>query len=167
MEPSQAGVPSIPSETLLQCSSDLLTVHDRDGTVLYANAACERLLGVPPELAVGSTLFRLVHPQDRAQLIGALLELRDHPGGVHVFRVRAMHSDGTYRHLESLARNGLDDPTLRCVLLSTRDVTDRAGTELALRGSEARHRQLVEQAHQGLPSKFRSSGPSGHFDIAR
>ena len=150
MEHSQAGVPSIPSETLLQCSSDLLTVHDRDGTVLYANAACERLLGVPPELAVGTTLFRLVHPEDRAVLSEALVELRDQPGGVHVFRVRALHRDGTYRHLESLARNGLDDPTLPCVLLSTRDVTDRAGTELALRGSEARHRQLVEQAPIGL-----------------
>lgn len=150
VEPSQAGVPSIPSETLLQCSSDLLTVHDQDGTVLYANAACERLLGVPPELAVGSTLFRLVHPKDRAGLSAALLQLRDHPDGVHVFRVRARHRDGTYRHLESLARNGLGDPALRCVLLSTRDVTDRAGSELALRGSEARHRQLVEQAPIGL-----------------
>ena len=94
MEHSQAGVPSIPSETLLQFSSDLLTVHDRDGTALYANAACERLLGVPPQLAVGGTLFRLVHPEDRAALIEALVELRDHPGGVHVFRVRALHRDG-------------------------------------------------------------------------
>ena len=145
-----ASADGIPYAVLLHSSTDLLSVHDGDGVVRYANDACERLLGLPAAAFVGTNPFRLVHPDDRAGLIARMAALRRQPGEVHVFAVRARHADGTYRHLESTVRNGLDDPQLRGVLLSTRDVTERARAAVTLRASELRYRELVESLPVGL-----------------
>ncbi|MCW2614174.1 MAG: domain S-box-containing protein/diguanylate cyclase protein [Frankiales bacterium] len=140
----------VPFEVLLQSSTDLLSVHRRDGSVVYANAATKTLLGITPEEFVRGNPFRLVHPDDRHALIAQMAELGRRPGAVQAFALRARHADGSYRDLEVLARNGLDDPDLQGVLLSTRDVTDRARAEATLRASESRHRQLVEGVPIGL-----------------
>ena len=148
--PPTNGRASARADVLLACSSDLLTAHAADGTVLYANAACERILGLPAEDLIGTNPLRLVHPDDRAQLIAHLVALRGDPRAVIVLRLRARHADGSYRFLEGMARNGLDDPALGCVLVSTRDVSERTLAEQATRTSELRHRQLVESAPIGL-----------------
>ena len=150
MQQQGSGSVHVPSEVLLAWSTDLLTLHDRDGRVLYANDACERVLGMPPQEFVGTDPWSLVHPDDRARLIDQMLLLRTRPGDVHRFSCRVRHRDGDYRHVESLVRNGLDDPELRCVLLSSRDVSDRAAAEEAVRRSETRYRRITESAPIGL-----------------
>ena len=137
-------------EALVQNSSDLLSVHDRDGTVVFVNSTSQLLLGVPPEHVVGSNPFRLVHPDDRDHVVAAMLELRDRPGGLRALTLRARHADGQYRYLETMVCNGLDDPSLQGVLVSTRDVTDRTLAQETLSVSESRHRQLVECVPVGL-----------------
>lgn len=147
---TSAAPPQAPLEVLLASTSDLLTVHDRDGTVRFANAAAQSLLGLSPDRLVGSNPFRLVHPDDRRALIAAMRDLRLQPGEVHVVRLRAHHADGSWRHVELMARNDLQDPVLRGVLVSTRDITERVRAEADLRASEERHRQLVECAPAGV-----------------
>lgn len=149
MEPGASGSP-VPLEALLQATSDLLTVHDENGVVVYANAACEAMLGLRPEEFVGTDPFRLVHPDDRGALIEQMLALREHPEPVHVIQVRVRHRDGGYRHLEAMVRNRLDDPGLRAVLMSTRDVSEWVRAREAVSRSEQRHRQLVEEMPVGL-----------------
>jgi diguanylate cyclase (GGDEF)-like protein/PAS domain S-box-containing protein len=148
----EPGAPesSVPLEVLLEASSDLLTVHDENGVVLYANAACEPMLGLRPEELVGTDPFRLVHPDDRDRLIAQMIALREHPEPVHVVRVRVRHRDGGFRHVESLVRNRLDDPALHAVLMSTRAVSRWVRAQEAVVRSELRHRRLVEEMPVGL-----------------
>ncbi len=149
--PRQPDVDGRPRpDVLLEQASDLLTLHDASGRVLYANAACRRVLGLLPEQLVGSDPWPLVHPDDRPHLVERMLELRERTGEVHVFSVRARHTDGSYRQLEALARNGLEDPELGCILLSTRDVTDRERAEQALAQAGALYRRITETAPVGL-----------------
>jgi diguanylate cyclase (GGDEF)-like protein/PAS domain S-box-containing protein len=147
------GPVQVRPEVLLEWSTDVLTLHDRDGIVLYANAACERVLGLRPEEFIGSDPWPLVHEEDRAGLLQRMKELRERPGDVHVFSVRARHRDGTYHHLESVVRNGLDDPALGSVLLSTRDVSDRVErrrAEAERREAKERLRRVVEGVAEGI-----------------
>lgn len=149
--PSQGGgeAPLRP-DVLLGWTSDLLTLHDATGRVLYANAACQQVLGLPPEQLVDSDPWPLVHPDDRPDVVERMLALRERPGEVHVFSLRARHRDGGYRYLEALARNGLDDPALGCMLLSTRDVSDRESAQQALAQAGAAYRRITETAPVGL-----------------
>ena len=152
------GVPTVAMESenydriarLLDASSDLITVHEADGTFRFANAASQRLFGLAPEELTGSNPFRLVHPDDRDDVIEAMLRLRDEPSATHSFLVRARHGDGSWRHVEAVARNQLADPDVRGVVVVSRDVTDRVAAQEALAASEGRHRRLVESAPFGM-----------------
>ena len=164
------------ADVLLEWTSDLLTLHDATGRVLYANAACERVLGLPPEQFVGSDPWPLVHPDDRPRVSERMRELRERPGEVHVFSVRARHADGSYRQLEALARNGLADPALHSLLLSTRDVSDRERAQQALAQAGETYRRITETAPVGLAvvdaeQRLRLANPAalaltGHDDPA-
>jgi diguanylate cyclase (GGDEF)-like protein/PAS domain S-box-containing protein len=137
-------------ERLLDASSDLLSVHEADGTIRFANAAARRLLGLEPDDVVGTNPFRLLHPDDRDEVIGAMVRLGDEPHGSHAFLARVRHRDGSYRWLEAVARNELSDPELQGVVVSSRDVTDREAAQEALRASETRHRDMVECVPFGM-----------------
>ncbi len=50
------------------------------------------------------------------------------------------HVDGSWRYVESIGNNLLDDPAVGAVVLTTRDITERHATAEALRQSEERFR---------------------------
>jgi PAS domain S-box-containing protein len=54
------------------------------------------------------------------------------------------HADGSWRHVETIGNNLLDDPAVGAVVLTTRDITERQATADALRQSEERFRALVQ-----------------------
>jgi len=140
----------MPYAALVRSSTDLLSVHDAEGVVRYANGACEQLLGLPAPALVGTNLFALVHPDDRAELVAQLARLLAHPGQVQVLQVRVRHADGTFRRLESRVHNGLQDPSLQAVLATTREVSASLRTTEALRATESRYRELVDGVPVGL-----------------
>ena len=64
---------------LVQNSSDIISLFDAEGTVVYQSPSIERLLGYRPEDRIGHNVFRdpIVHPDD---LDGQAGVLRDDPG---------------------------------------------------------------------------------------
>jgi diguanylate cyclase (GGDEF)-like protein/PAS domain S-box-containing protein len=54
------------------------------------------------------------------------------------------HTDGSWRRVEAVGMNRLDDPAVRGVVVNTRDVTERAEAEAALREEKERYRRLVD-----------------------
>jgi PAS domain S-box-containing protein len=46
-------------------TSDLITILDRSGHILFVSAVAERIFGCSPEACLGSPLFDFVHPDDR------------------------------------------------------------------------------------------------------
>jgi diguanylate cyclase (GGDEF)-like protein/PAS domain S-box-containing protein len=111
---------------LVQFSSDVVVLVDREGMVSYASPSVERILGIPHEMQ-GVCVFDLIHPDD---LVDARLNLQlavDQPGvldGVPI-ELRVLAADGSYRHLEILGSNLVDDPDVGGIVLNGRDVTDR------------------------------------------
>lgn len=140
----------VPADALLAATTDLLTLHDRDGTVVFASAASQTLLGVEAEQLVGRQLWQLVHPEDRRALRDRWLRLAGEPGAVDQLTLRLRHVDGEDRYVEIGARNVLHDPGLKGLLLSTRDITGRGRAEQSVRRSEGRLRRLVATAPVGL-----------------
>ncbi|MDB4887672.1 MAG: domain S-box [Gemmatimonadetes bacterium] len=53
--------------SLVQFSSDLITVIDRTGTIVYQSPVVQRLLGLPTEATIGSSVLLLVHPEEHAR----------------------------------------------------------------------------------------------------
>jgi len=111
---------------LVQFSSDLVVLVDVDGLVTYASPSVERILGIPHE-AQGIVVFDLIHPDDIEVARESLQLAVEDPGALDgvPFEFRVLATDGTYRNLEILGSNLVDDPDVGGIVLNARDVTER------------------------------------------
>jgi diguanylate cyclase (GGDEF)-like protein/PAS domain S-box-containing protein len=130
-------------EALVQNSSDIITVLDAEGRIVYSSPAALRVLGYPDGYMQGQSAFELVHPDDVAHVVEAFLSIAD-PGSTACVEFRMLHTDGSWRRVEAVGMNRLDDPAVRGVVVNTRDVTERSQAEAALREEKERYRLLVE-----------------------
>jgi len=110
---------------LVEESWDAIALFGSDGSILYGSPATTRLLGYDLSEFVGRNAMELIHPDDRADV---LLHLQDVMGGprarVHV-AARVRHKNGSWRYLEGVFTNLLDDPSVAAIVNNYRDVTDR------------------------------------------
>jgi PAS domain S-box-containing protein len=66
--------------SLVQHFSDIITVVDADGTILYESPTVERGLGYKPKEQVGKHTFDFVHPGDLEQVRKIFTEALAKPG---------------------------------------------------------------------------------------
>jgi diguanylate cyclase (GGDEF)-like protein/PAS domain S-box-containing protein len=130
-------------EALVQNSSDIITVLDAEGCIVYSSPAAQRVLGYPDGYMQGRSAFELVHPDDVAHVVEAFLSIAE-PGSTACVEFRMLHTDGSWRRVEAVGMNRLDEPAVRGVVVNTRDVTERSEAEAALREEKERYRLLVE-----------------------
>jgi diguanylate cyclase (GGDEF)-like protein/PAS domain S-box-containing protein len=127
--------------SLVQNSSDVISILDADGTPRWHSESVRRVFGYDPERLLHSTDWTLVHPDDRDRVAGFVAEAAMRPGVTPAITWRMRHRDGTWLHTETVAANLLDDPNVGGLVLNTRDVSERKQLE----------DQLVHQAfHDGL-----------------
>jgi diguanylate cyclase (GGDEF)-like protein/PAS domain S-box-containing protein len=130
-------------EALVQNSSDIITVLDAEGCIVYSSPAAQRVLGYPDGYMQGQSAFELVHPDDVAHVVEAFLSIAE-TGSTACVEFRMLHTDGSWRRVEAVGMNRLDEPAVRGVVVNTRDVTERSEAEAALREEKERYRLLVE-----------------------
>ncbi|QIN79731.1 PAS domain S-box protein [Rubrobacter marinus] len=136
-------------KSLIQNSSDMITVVGCDGTILYHSPSIGRVLGHAPGSRVGKNVFEsvLIHPEDLPRHSEAIRKTLSEPGSIRTVEMRMRHSDGSYRHIEATMRNPIGETGLEGVVANSRDITERKRTEEALRESEERFRLLAESAN--------------------
>jgi PAS domain S-box-containing protein len=121
-------------------------VTDAEGTIRYVSPSVERVLGYRPEEMVGTNAAEYVHPDDLKKGLDTLSEAVSKPG-VHpgAVETRVRHKDGSWRYLEGIANNLLDDPVVKGVVFNHRDVTDRKEAEEEVRGLNENLENLVAE----------------------
>jgi PAS domain S-box-containing protein len=119
---------------LTENALDIVMVTGPDGTIRYLSPSVERVLGYTPEEVLGTNTAEYVHPDDLERAFGELEALLSKPG-VHpeAVETRVRHKDGSWRHLEGMATNLLDDPAVEGLVFNQRDVTDRVRAEEEVR----------------------------------
>ncbi|HVF18845.1 MAG TPA: EAL domain-containing protein [Mycobacteriales bacterium] len=132
---------------LIANASDVTTVITVDGMIGYQSPAVARLLGRGPEELVGRTVASLVHSQDVARFFALLDRLRDEPHTPLVAELRMSHRDGGFRITETTMTNLLREPSVRGVVLNSRDITERRQLERALE-HQATHDPLTGLANR-------------------
>lgn len=135
--------------SLIDGSSDIISILAKDGTISYMSPSAERIMGYKSEGLVGKNIFSFIHPDDfrvtmaalspgtPAELIGPFLELR--------FR----HGDGSWRWLEVKGREMFDNPAINGTVANCRDITDRKEMEENLQRSQL----LLENSKRELEQR--------------
>jgi diguanylate cyclase (GGDEF)-like protein/PAS domain S-box-containing protein len=132
--------------SLVQNATDLVTIVDEGGTLLYASPSVQRLLGYDPEHWLGHDILLFVHPEDVTETAAIAAEVRSAPGVRATWIVRVRHADASYRYFETTATNLLHVPSVQGVVHNAHDITERWQAEAAVRQSEERFRSLVQNA---------------------
>ena len=127
------GVSGSATSTLLQAvlehSSSVLTLLDASGTILFTSPGVTRVIGYRPEELAGRSAFALMHPDDLPRVQALFAGLLTHPAEPVTAVVRYQHKDGSWRDLEGVAVNRLDDPIVRAIVVNYRDLTTRHAAE--------------------------------------
>jgi PAS domain S-box-containing protein len=112
---------------LIEKSTDLIIVFDREKRVGFWSAGAVEALGWTADEVLGRSLSELgiIHPDDAAVLTEVTREVDGGGQGMVRVRARHRHKDGSWRLLEGLGRNLLDDPAVQGVVVNARDVTEQ------------------------------------------
>jgi diguanylate cyclase (GGDEF)-like protein/PAS domain S-box-containing protein len=115
--------------SLVQNSSDVISLIGRDGIIQYQSASVERILGYDEQKLVGSFFGDLVHPDDRTQVLRKIDESINIPGPPIALECRLRRDDDSYCPSEVTITNLLELPSVRGLVLNTRDISERKALE--------------------------------------
>src|SRR4051794_2806739 len=135
--------------SLVEHSADIITIIEPDLTWRSSSPAGARILGYSPGFDPPGGILTIVHPDDFELAATALQEVRDGTRGPDepvTFRVR--RTDGAYLHMETNGQNLIDEPSIRGIVLNSRDITERLEAQAALQRQELELERLEAQAAQ-------------------
>jgi diguanylate cyclase (GGDEF)-like protein/PAS domain S-box-containing protein len=126
----------------------VVTIIGAEGTILaQEGGSVAAVFGRLPGSLEGTRLEELLHPEDRPRLAELLHRLQDRERNTELVVWRVDHGNGTWRYIETHARNLLAQPAVRGIILNSRDITARKTLE-----HELEH-QTLHDALTGLPNR--------------
>ena len=129
--------------SLVQNSSDVITLIGGDGLIRYQSASVERILGYSEAELVGMPFGDLVHADDRLQVLRKIDEAINIAGPSLALECRLRRKDDSYCSTEVTITNLLEVPAVRGLVLNTRDVSERKALEAKL-SHQAFHDPLTD-----------------------
>ena len=155
-------------------SSDIIVLLNLEGIITYINPTVERVLGFKPEERIGAKGFELIHPDDMKFLAEAFNTLaRDTNSSIIRGEMRLHHKDGSWRTLEAVGSNLVNNNVVESIIVNYRDITERKLAEEKLQQTLESLRKAVGTTIQVLVSAVavRDSYTAGHqlrsADLAR
>ncbi|MBW4575031.1 MAG: PAS domain S-box protein [Aphanothece sp. CMT-3BRIN-NPC111] len=128
--------------SLVQNSSDMMTILSVEKVILYESPSIKRILGYKPEELEGKNGCDYIHPEDAPAVEAAFDKLIKNPGIVVSIEYRFRHKDNSWVELESVANNFLENASVKGIAINSRDITGRKHSEKILK----RYQLLSEQA---------------------
>ena len=129
---------------LVQNISDIITILEPNGTVRYQSPTLERVLGYRPEDLIGKSALDYVHPDDLPKVKAALVQTVEKPGLTVAPEFRFRHADGSWVYLDAIGDNLLSNPAIHGIVVTSRDATERRGTEDALRKQKQEQQVILD-----------------------
>lgn len=133
--------------SLIQNSSDVISILEADLTIRYETPSIERVLGHAVEARVGRSLLEFVHPGDATSVREALERVVTSEGSERRFEHRVRHADGSWHVVQAIAKNLIELESVGGVVVNYRDITEQKILEEQLR------RQAFEDELTGLPNR--------------
>lgn len=136
--------------TVVQNLTDIVTILDQNGVLLYESPAITSTLGYEQDEILGRSVLEFLHPEDLENVVEAMTEVLKDSGKSKRVEYRFLAKDGHYVTLESVGVNQLQNPAIEGIVVTSRDMTERTMAEEALRRSEEKFRSIMENSKIGF-----------------
>jgi PAS domain S-box-containing protein len=133
---------------LVENINDVLFVLDQFGRITYISPVIEMVSGYPPREVVGRHFAEFVAPDDLERLAESFV--RTVSGEPEPLDYRVVRKDGEMRWVRSFSRPITDGDQIVGVRGVLVDVTEQRRADAAVRESEARYRELFENANDAI-----------------
>ncbi|HSW12594.1 MAG TPA: HD domain-containing phosphohydrolase [Solimonas sp.] len=151
-------------EALVEHISDMVVMLDAVGVIIYMSPSVRAIGGYEPAELLGKPFYDYAHPDDLRGAAAMLTGLLQQPAEVRRDSLRYRHRDGSWVILETASVNHLQDPEIRGIVITARDITELA----EMRVERARHATLIrrglEETIQAVTATLdaRDSYTAGH-----
>ena len=136
------------TKAIFAAAADLIVIVDRDLVVAQNSPRGQNFFGYDDDIAMGGSVFRLMHPDDRPAVELALQRMFDEGSDETVnLRYRAQHSDGHWMVVEARGHplRVAGAPATQAVFIA-RDLTDTVAAETQLAESRETTRAILDAA---------------------
>jgi PAS domain S-box-containing protein len=148
--------------SLTQNALDAMVVVGRGGLISYASPAIEPVRGYKPEEIIGINGFSEIHAEDMPKAINVYSELMEKPGTSVRTEVHVRHKDGSWRIVEAIAINLLDDPIVAGIIINYRDVTEHRKAAEKLQELYRQERDLRQQLEMEMKRRVEFTRALAH-----
>ncbi len=114
---------------LVQNSEDMVLISDRDRVITYQSPAAEGFWNLGAGALLGHNPFEFVHPDDAPAIRMLSEEVRAAPGMSGTVELRIRDGKGVWRSAEAILTNLLEEPAVRGVVTTVRDIGERKAFE--------------------------------------
>jgi PAS domain S-box-containing protein len=152
---------------LVQNSSDVTGITDKNGIILYRSPNLQTTLGYDVEETLGKSISDYFWPEDLPRARSRLAELANKPGDTQRDEYRLRHQDGSCRFIESTISNHLDDPAICGIVFNYRDITQRKQADKKLKESRQRLQLLSRRLVQVQETERRHIALELHDEIGQ
>lgn len=112
-------------QAMLDSTSDIITVLDRDGRIRVSNPAAGELTGIPGTESNGASMLAFVHPEDADLVIDTFARGVLAGEDVEPIEVRIRMADGEWHHTEASITGQVDIDGDEGHVVTVRDISDR------------------------------------------
>lgn len=152
-------------KSLVQNSSDLLSINEESGICRYASPTIFDMLGYTPEYIQGKNALEFIHDEDK-EAVYAMFQQFVNGKNLMTPPYRFLDAKGGWRWLESRGVNLLNDPDIKGLVINSRDVTDRIALQEELeRRSKEIQKEMTAAVIKAQESERAQLGQELHDNV--
>jgi len=136
--------------TISEKATDIVTVHDTDGKIMYVSQSVKTVLGYKPHELIGKNILEYIHPNDLRSIKNSFREKMAKNGLSNLIEFRFKHKNGAWCYMESIARDLTNDNIIKGIVVNSRDISEKKSAEFELRQSEMRYKAVVKQSLEAI-----------------
>ena len=131
--------------SVVNSTSDLISLIDDVGNYLFINKALENSIGVTLNEIKGTPHHLVIHPDDKTDVQCVFENVLKNPGKSFRRVLRMAHKNGHYTWVEASIINLLDDVNVKAIVSSCRDITQQITLTKQLKISEEKLKENLNQ----------------------
>ncbi|HMQ79837.1 MAG TPA: PAS domain S-box protein [Ignavibacteria bacterium] len=138
-------------KALIENITDLISLVDQSGKIIYASPSVTKILGYDPEHYIGRNIFEFINTEDTLTAEALFKDVLQEEGRiVNNVQFRFRHNDGHWMWHEATAHNLINDPAIGAIVFNYRDITERKKAEKEILLQKSYFQQLFENSPEGI-----------------
>lgn len=141
--------------TLLENAVDTIFILNEFAIITYASGAIEKIFHKKNDAVIGKPFFNLIQPSEKDKVTESFFNTINSPGKTSTISYKFTSDKNETRFLQSIFVNYSDNPLIKGLLVTTRDITDhtqseqlRKNIEIARKAAEAKQQFLANMSHE-------------------